>query len=455
MKIAIPNNVKFIIDTLMLAGHEAYAVGGCVRDAILHRQPGDWDITTSAKPKEVKELFRRTIDTGIEHGTVTVMIGHEGYEVTTYRIDGEYEDNRHPKQVEFTGNLVEDLKRRDFTINAMAYNDERGIIDEFDGLSDINRRMIRCVGTPEHRFEEDALRILRAVRFASQLQFDIDQRTKLAIISRVALLRNISAERIRVELNKILVSNGSNLLKLAYEVGVTNVVLPEFDEMMNTPQCNPHHIFSVGEHTLKSVEEMNEIVKKADLDEKYHSILCWTMLLHDVGKPITKTTDAFGVDHFYKHPKESERMAKAILKRLKFDNVTIDIATKLIRYHDLRIQPDPLQVRKAARIMGIDILKLLFLVQEADILAQNPATWEEKMDILEKNRQIYNQMLEKGHCVSLKELEVNGKDLIELGIKPGKALGETLESLLDHVIQIPEDNNKSILVAMVKEMHQR
>ena len=241
IKIEMPQAVKEIIERLESAGYEAFAVGGCVRDAVLGRVPADWDITTSAMPEEVKGLFSRTIDTGIQHGTVTVMKDHVGYEVTTYRIDGEYEDARHPKEVSFTSNLVEDLKRRDFTINAMAYNDRVGIVDEFDGIEDLEKGIIRCVGEAKDRFGEDALRMLRAVRFSAQLGFKIDETTKEAINELAPNLEKISAERIQAELVKLLVSDHPEYLRAAYETGITAVVLPEFDDIMKQEQNDAFH----------------------------------------------------------------------------------------------------------------------------------------------------------------------------------------------------------------------
>ena len=251
MVIELPEKVKYVIDTLMDAGYEAYAVGGCIRDSILGRKPEDWDITTSANPMQVKNLFRRTIDTGIQHGTVTVMLEKEGFEVTTYRIDGEYEDGRHPKEVVFTSNLIEDLKRRDFTINAMAYNEKDGLVDAFCGIEDLEKKVIRCVGNPEERFQEDALRMMRAVRFAAQLGFSIEKNTKRAIVELAGNLAKVSAERIQVELVKLLVSNHPEEFMTAYETGLTKVFLPEFDAMIKTPQNNKHHCYNVGEHTIE------------------------------------------------------------------------------------------------------------------------------------------------------------------------------------------------------------
>ncbi|MEG0722054.1 MAG: CCA tRNA nucleotidyltransferase, partial [Lachnospiraceae bacterium] len=253
MEIKLPEKVNHIIKTIQVAGYEAYAVGGCIRDSILGRMPEDWDITTSAMPMQVKELFYRTFDTGIEHGTVTVVLEKESFEVTTYRIDGEYEDNRHPKEVTFTRNLMEDLLRRDFTMNAMAYNEETGLVDGFSGRKDLENQVIRCVGNAAERFGEDALRMLRGVRFAAQLGFTMESETKVAIQALAPTLSCISAERIQMELIKMLVSPRPEMLEMAYELGITKVILPEFDDMMETEQETKHHQYNVGEHTLESM----------------------------------------------------------------------------------------------------------------------------------------------------------------------------------------------------------
>ena len=244
MHISIPKHASDIIKTLSAHGYEAYVVGGCVRDSILGKEPADWDITTSALPEQVKALFPRTIDTGLKHGTVTIMMDKVGYEVTTYRIDGTYEDHRRPNEVTFTSDLKEDLMRRDFTINAMAYNEEQGLVDLFGGIQDLTDRIIRCVGNPAERFDEDALRMLRAVRFAGQLNFKIEENTKAAIEAQHTFLKDVSAERIQTELMKLLVSGHPEMIRAAYETGLTSVFLPEFDRMMETPQNNPHHIYS-------------------------------------------------------------------------------------------------------------------------------------------------------------------------------------------------------------------
>lgn len=437
MKIQLPEKVKYIIDTITEAGFEAYAVGGCIRDSILGREPNDWDITTSAKPEQVKALFRRTIDTGIAHGTVTVMLDKEGFEVTTYRIDGEYEDSRHPKEVIFTGNLIEDLKRRDFTINAFAYNETTGLVDAFDGLKDIDNGVIRCVGDAVERFTEDALRILRAIRFSAQLGYEIEASTKAGISKLAGNLRNISAERIQVELTKLLVSPNPDFLRIAYDTGVTSVVLPEFDACMKTEQVHQHHCYSVGEHILHSLKEVPPVKE-----------LRLAMLFHDIGKPRTLTLGEDRKTHFYGHPKESSNMTFEILKRLRYDNDTIHTVTRLVEFHDYRIDgmPNLRTTRRAIHKIGEDLFPLLIQVFRADVLAQSDYQREEKLAVIDKWESLFAEVQAKKQCVSLKTLAVTGSDLIALGMKPGKQIGDTLQSLLEYVLDHPEENEKEILL---------
>lgn len=440
--IRLPEKVKYIIDTIMKAGYEAYAVGGCIRDSILGRTPDDWDITTSASPYQVKELFQRTVDTGLKHGTVTVMLDKEGFEVTTYRIDGEYEDSRHPKEVIFTSNLIEDLKRRDFTINAMAYNETNGLIDVFDGMEDIKRRVIRCVGSSMERFTEDALRMMRAVRFSAQLGYEIEEKTADAMKALATNLSKISAERIQTELVKLVTSPNPDFLRIAYETGITAVVLPEFDACMKTSQNNPHHCYSVGEHILRSMKAV-----RAD------KCLRLALLLHDVGKPARKITDEKGIDHFYGHPALSEEMAGQILHRLKFDNDTIYTVKRLVLYHDYQPEATPKSVRRAIMKTGEDIFPLLFEVKRGDIEAQSDYKKDEKLQRLCAVKEIYEQVLAKQQCVSLKTLAVTGRDLMEqAGMSPGKELGEMLKKLLEMVIDDPLLNEKEILINKAKEL---
>ncbi len=434
LKIKLPATVKGIIDTLQARGFEAYAVGGCVRDSILGRVPDDWDITTSARPEQIKEIFRKTVDTGISHGTVTVLLGSGAHEVTTYRIDGEYEDSRHPKNVTFTGNLREDLRRRDFTINAMAYNEQEGLVDLYGGMEDLQKKKIRCVGDSRERFGEDALRILRAVRFSAQLNFGIEEKTRKAAEEMAASLARISAERISAELLKLLCSGHPDYLRTAYETGITRVILPEFDVLMETPQNNPHHCLNVGEHTLKSLCGIAP-----------DKVLRLTMLLHDMGKPACRTTDGEGLDHFKGHGEVSARMAGNILRRLKLDNDTIRKVTLLVRYHDWRMEPQERTVRRAMHRIGTELFPSLLQVQTADTLAQSTLWREQKLERIRDVAKLCGTILQENQCVSLKDLAVTGKDLMALGMKPGPEIGSLLKQALEHVLDFPEDNTKEYL----------
>ena len=442
IKIEMPQAVKEIIERLESAGYEAFAVGGCVRDAVLGRVPADWDITTSAMPEEVKGLFSRTIDTGIQHGTVTVMKDHVGYEVTTYRIDGDYDDARLPKEVSFTSNLVEDLKRRDFTINAMAYNDRVGIVDEFDGIEDLEKGIIRCVGEAKDRFGEDALRMLRAVRFSAQLGFKIDETTKEAINELAPNLEKISAERIQAELVKLLVSDHPEYLRAAYETGITAVVLPEFDDIMKQEQNDAFHENTVGEHTLRSL-----------LQVENDKVLRLTMLFHDVGKPMTYSRTEEGVTRFFGHPDISSDMSREIMRRLKFDNDTTDKVKKLTAVHDLFIKNAPNRVRRAMSKVGKELFPYFLKVRKANILAWKEDAQEKALADLKELTDIYEGILERGECVCIKELVVDGKDLIAAGVQQGKQIGEILNELLEIVLEEPEKNKKETLLNYVKETY--
>lgn len=447
IKINMPQNAGRIIHTLQNAGFEAYIVGGCVRDAILGKEPDDWDITTSAKPEQVKSLFRRTVDTGILHGTVTVVMKNEatgqleGYEVTTYRVDGKYEAHRRPREVTFTASLIEDMKRRDFTINAMAYNDREGVIDHFHGAEDLKNKVIRCVGNPAERFDEDALRILRGIRFAAQLDFSIEGATKDAIQNQAIFLKDISAERIHVELTKLLTSKHPEKMELAYELGVTKVILPEFDTMMKTTQNNPHHCYNVGIHTLRVVQQVQptECVR-------------WAALLHDVAKPMCKTTSN-GKDHFYGHNEAGVKIAETILKRLKFDNDTLHKVTRLVYWHDYGMGQVPKiqSFRRSLNKMGVDLFDSYLDIKRADILAQSDYMREEKLKNLEILKGYYEEVIAKKQCITTKELAVTGKDLILLGMKPGKEIGAMLSCLLDLVLENPDLNEKDTLLKLTMD----
>ena len=439
MNIQIPSAAGRILSTLNEAGFEAYVVGGCVRDALLDREPGDWDITTSASPGEVKSLFRRTVDTGIQHGTVTILIGKESYEVTTYRLDGVYEDGRHPKEVTFTRSLAEDLKRRDFTINAMAYHPEEGLVDLFGGMEDLAARKIRAVGVPHDRFHEDALRILRAVRFSAQLNFEIEEETWQAIRDFAPRLQLISHERIRVELDKLLRSDHPEKFLTLYETGITEILFPEFDRMMEMPQNNPYHCYNVGIHTI-------EVLKAIPAE----GILRWTALLHDVGKLSTRTTDEKGIDHFYGHAKESAAFAREFLRNLRFDNHTVDMVTLLVRHHDAWFDGSAKVTRRVMNRVGAENFPYLLDIARADTAAKSAFAQEKLLPKYDQVEERWREICAAGECTSLSGLAVTGRDLIAAGMKPGKELGETLQHLLELVLDDPSLNTKEALLERVR-----
>lgn len=441
MQIQLPDKVQNIINTLEEAGYEAYAVGGCVRDSILGRKPDDWDVTTSAKPEEIKYLFPRTVDTGIKHGTVTVLLGGEGFEVTTYRIDGVYEDGRHPTEVSFTASLREDLRRRDFTINAMAYNVRGGLVDLYGGLADIEKQVIRCVGDAKERFEEDALRMLRAVRFSAQLGFRIEDATGGAIRALAPNLQKISAERIQVELVKLVTSPHPDYLRTAYELGITAQILPEFDLCMKTPQRHKHHCYDVGEHILHSMQGVGP-----------DKTLRLGMLFHDIGKPQTLTVDPDGTTHNKKHPVEGEKITRKIMRRLKFDNDTTDKVTRLVLYHDYDIAPTEAGVRRAVNRMGEDIFSMIFTVRRADIAAQSDYMRKEKLEKVAYIEALYREITARKDAVTLKDLAISGNDLIAEGMPPGRQIGETLSALLERVLDDSSLNTRENLLKLYKEV---
>lgn len=435
MKIKLPEKVKQILSQLREHGFEGYAVGGCVRDSILGREPGDWDITTSASPRQVKAIFPRTFDTGIAHGTVTVLIEKERFEITTYRIDGRYEDGRHPKEVLFTPDLKEDLKRRDFTINAMAYNEADGLVDLFGGVDDLREGIVRCVGEPRERFGEDALRMMRAVRFCAQLGFRMDEGTAAAIRELAPSLRRISAERVQAELTKLLVSPHPSWLRIAWETGITAVVLPEFDRMMEQPQNSAHHVYSVGEHTLRAMENIAP-----------DKVLRLTMLLHDMGKPQAVRRDEQGIYHFRGHAAFSAVIAKDVMRRLKYDNDTQEKVCRLVRCHSLYPVATPEGVRRGIFEVGEDLFASFLKVKRADILGQKPEVQEEKLAYLRKVRILYEEILARGDCLSLKSLAIGGCELIADGVPPGREIGTLLERLLEEVLEQPERNTREWLL---------
>ena len=440
IKINIPKDVEYIINELDKNNYKAYIVGGAVRDSILGRNPKDWDITTNAKPEEVIEIFENcnVIPTGIQHGTVTIMINDVGYEVTTYRTEGEYSDGRHPDKVEFVSSLKEDLSRRDFTINSMAYNSSVGLVDYFDGIKDLNNKVIKCVGDPNKRFEEDKLRVMRAIRFSAQLDFKIDSRTICEIISIDNGLEGISIERIRDEFNKILISDSSRL-DILYTSDLTNYFIPEFDKMERN-QNNPYHHLNLIDHTFLATNL---------IENELHLKL--TMLLHDIGKLETETLDENDISHYYNHAVYSEEKAKEILTRMKYDNTTIEKVLTLIKYHDCTLESNH-SIKKMLNKIGEELLGDLIKVKWADILAQNPIYAKDRLLNLVEVQLKLNDILVKNECFSLKDLNINGRDLMEeLNLIGGKQIGEILNYLLDKVLESPELNIKETLLLMAKE----
>ena len=438
MRIIMPYEVENIIDTLMKSGYEAYAVGGCVRDSLMGKAPQDWDICTDARPEQTMRVFsdKRVIETGLKHGTLALIIDGSSYEITTFRQDGEYRDNRRPDSVEFVSDIKKDLARRDFTINALAYNHMRGLVDCFGGVSDIENRMLRCVGSAKLRFEEDALRIMRALRFASTLGFEIERETDEAICLEKELLKNISSERISTELSKMLL--GESVGKVLLKYGDTlAVVIPEIKPMFGFKQNTPYHYLDVWEHTVKSVEEAPK-----DLT------LRLTMLLHDIGKPSCyKFFDGKG--HFHGHPGVSLEMAKRILTRLKYDNNTAYMVTTLVRYHDVRILPESKDVRRWLSRIGEEALRALIEVKRADKLAQAEIFRQPAQDTLDIISKKIDEIITQQGCFSLKTLAVDGSDLIALGIPEGKQIGESLSRLLDMVIDEKLPNDRECLLEYV------
>lgn len=441
MKITLPEEVSYIIRKLNDNGHQAYAVGGCVRDSFLGRIPDDWDITTSALPQEVKKVFSKTIDTGIRHGTVTVRQNHKSFEVTTYRVDGEYLDGRHPKQVSFTRSLEEDLKRRDFTINAMAYNDDEGLVDIFGGIDDLDKKVIRAVGNATERFSEDALRMLRALRFSAQLDFEIEKDTFLAIKDLASTITKISAERIQVELIKLITSNHPEKMIDVYNSGLTQFILPEFDEMMECEQNTPHHMYTVGLHTIKAMQGVPN-----------DKVLRLTMLMHDMGKPACKVTDENGRDHFHGHPAVSEKISREIFSRLKFDNATRDIVCALVANHDVRPELRKKPIRRLIAKTGTQIFPALFTVNRADILAQSMYKRDEKLERVDQFEEIYNEIISQNECIKISDLAIRGADLIEAGVDKGPVIGVILNKLFDLVVDDPSLNNSQTLMQLAMDI---
>lgn len=435
----LPDYVKKSIDILHGKGHEAYAVGGCVRDMLIGKTPSDYDITTSALPEEIKECFVgfRVIETGIKHGTVSVIVDNNILEITTYRIDGKYKDNRRPENVSFSKSLEEDLKRRDFTINAMAYNDENGVKDFFGGKGDISDKIIRCVGDAQTRFEEDALRILRALRFSAVLGFEIEDKTRKAISLKKRLLKNISAERIRDEFSKLIMAkDGAKVLDEFFYV--FEIFIPELNKTRGLCQHNNYHIYDVFNHILKSVEMAED-----ELSVK----LC--MLFHDIGKPYCFSQDEDGNGHFYGHQRISAAIAKDVLLRLRYPNKMIDTVCTLVNFHDGQMAADEKSVCRWLRRVGEENLRLLLKVKRADALAHEENFAKKRVEEISEIEKVLDEVTKKDRCYSLKQLALSGEDVVLSGIS-GKEVGDVLDGLLTAVIDGRCENNKEALMEYVK-----
>ena len=433
----IPREVCAVLQTLERAGHEAYIVGGCVRDILMGKPPHDWDVTTSALPEETMALFDHfAIPTGLRHGTVTVRSGETACEVTTFRTDGDYPDHRHPAAVTFTRSLREDLQRRDLTVNAMAMDVHGTLHDPFGGQADIRRRVLRCVGEPERRFQEDALRILRTLRFSATLGFAIDADTHRSLRERRDDLRYVAAERVREELTKLLC--GAEVLRVLLEdPQVLGVVLPEILPCVGFDQHNRHHCYDVWGHTAHAVA-----APPSD------PVLRWAMLLHDLGKPSCFTLDEQGVGHFHGHHRPSAEMAETVCRRLRFDRAAAQQICMLVRYHDRPIPLTERAIRRAMNQLGVEGLRQLCAVKRADNLAQHPDYRGRQREINE-GEAIMDELLRKDACFSLKQLAVNGWDMAALGLE-GPAIGQMLQTLLEAVMDGAADNDRDALLALAK-----
>ena len=435
LDIIVSHAAEQIMKTLENAGFSAYIVGGAVRDSIMGKTPSDYDIATNAKPYQVKAIFSHTIDTGLKHGTVTVIENKTGFEVTTFRTEGAYNDMRHPDSVSFVDDIKTDLKRRDFTVNAMAYSLKYGFLDCFDGLSDIKHKIIRCVGNSEQRFKEDALRMLRAVRFAACLDFDIDESTEAAIKKCAVLIKNVSGERILSELNKILLSDNPGKLLLLYKTGLMRYIMPALCDCFETEQNNRYHIYNVGEHIIKSVENTPN-----DL------ILRWAALMHDMGKPLCRSCDSNGIYHFYGHHRESMKIANDILHKLRMDKDSIHDILVLTENHDVHLDSSPMAVKRMLARTGEQLFFKLLKLQEADNLAKNPIYIKDRMAKIESARQRAQQIIAEGQPYMVSQLQINGRDLIKLGYKTGREIGDALKFLLNEVLIDPSLNRRDYLI---------
>lgn len=437
----MPQEVRSLLARLESAGYQGWTVGGCVRDTLRGAVPSDWDVTTDARPERVMALFgERAIPTGLKHGTVTVCAGETHVEVTTFRRDGTYSDHRRPDAVQFSSSLEEDLARRDLTVNAMAMDLRGHICDPFGGQEDLSRRVLRCVGGPLRRLDEDALRIMRTLRFAAVLGFAIEPDTSAALHRRAPLLADIAAERILVEMNKLLTGEYMASVLLAYP-DVLGVFLPELLPCVGFDQRNVHHCYDVWTHSVYAAAAIAP-----------DAVLRWAMLLHDIGKPDCFTVDEHGTGHFYGHPARSAELAEAICRRLRMDKKSAQRIVTLVRWHDRDIPRTEKAVARAARQLGEDTLRQLLAVKRADNRAQSPLCRGRAADI-DRAEAILDDLLARQSCFSLRELAVRGNDLTALGLR-GPAVGEALQKLLDAVMDGSVPNERPALLALAQKLIQ-
>ena len=438
--IAVPSYASKAIELLNNAGYEAYCVGGCVRDSLLGKEPNDWDICTSATPEEMKQVFadHRLIETGIKHGTLTVIIDRNPLEITTFRTDGAYSSHRRPVSVSFIRNLSGDVSRRDFTINAMCCDKDGAITDMFGGTVDLENKLIRCVGDPEERFDEDALRIMRALRFASVLGFKIEEKTSAAITQKLNLLEYVSVERIYTELKKLLCGKGAERILTEYK-DVFAFIMPEIKPCFGMEQNNPHHCYDVWTHIVKSVANVRQ-------DER----LRLAMLFHDIGKPQMARIDENGISHFKGHPIKSAEMLTEILDRFHSDNATISYVRDLVIEHDNRIPVTRKNVKRFMAKHDYDFFMDYLEVRRADTMAQSDYLRAEKLEELEKLALIGVEVNNENCCLKLTDLAVDGKDMISLGMS-GRQIGAMLQRLLDLVVDDKLENDRSVLLEYAKE----
>ena len=436
----LPQQVHTALSLLTAAGFEAYLVGGCVRDALLGRTPQDYDIATNALPDEVAAVFcdHRVIETGLKHGKVTVLLDDLPIEITTYRVDLGYSDGRHPDRVAFTPNLRDDLARRDFTVNAMAYHPERGLVDCFGGQADLAAGLLRCVGEPETRFSEDALRILRLLRFAVKLGFSVEERTAAAALALRDTLRKVSAERIQKELTSLLLGAHAGEILVQY-ADIFGVFLPELLVCRNFLQHNPHHRYDVLTHLAKAVDASPN-----------DPVLRLAALLHDIGKPDCFTMDENGVGHFYAHADRSAALAEQILTRLRYDNETKRQVVVLVAAHDRLIEPNERSVKRALNRLKPALFFKLLALKRADCIGQG-LTHPERLESYDRIEMIAKRLLSEEACFSLRDLAVSGDDLLRAGVPQGKQVGQTLRMLLDAVIDGSVANEKTVLLTYLNQ----